>query len=72
MSGEQREMIAKAWSLSWVWITRVLLAANIFFLTEVYRDFKEVKKDVAITKGDVSTLKAQVDILTNFDLKSRK
>jgi hypothetical protein len=72
MSKEQKEMMLKFWSVAMSWLTRGLLAANLFFLTEVYADFKGVKVGLEIVKQEVSALSAKVDILTNFDLKSRK
>lgn len=54
MSREQKEAIVKIFNQAGLWITRMVLVANIWILTEVYRDFKA---DFSELKEDVQTLK---------------
>lgn len=54
MSKEQKEAIAKIFNQAGLWITRGVLVANVWILTEVYRDFKA---DFSELKDDVQTLK---------------
>lgn len=54
MSKEQKEAIAKIFNQAGLWITRGVLVANVWILTEVYRDFKADFNDI---KGDVQDLK---------------
>jgi hypothetical protein len=54
MSKEQKEAIAKIFHQVGLWLTRGVLVANVWILTEVYRDFKADFKEI---KADVQTLK---------------
>jgi hypothetical protein len=54
MSTSQKQAIAKIFNVTGQWITRGVLVANVWILTEVYRDFKADFKEL---KTDVQTLK---------------
>lgn len=55
-----------------VWATRALLAANIWFLSQSYYDFKKLKDDVQVIKEKVSALESTMDLIKNFDIVPKR
>jgi hypothetical protein len=75
MSKEQKEAIAKIFNQAGIWLTRGVLVANVWILTEVYRDFKadfnEIKGDVQDLKEDTRANTVSIDFLKD-QIKARR
>jgi hypothetical protein len=54
------------------WLTRALLAANIWFLIQIYNDFQHVKDNVNEIETEISAIKTSLDIIKNYDLKPKR
>jgi hypothetical protein len=72
MSEKQKEQFTKLWASMMSWLNPIFLAANLFFLTEVYSDFKESKVAIQYIKEKLAALETKVNILTDYDLKSKR
>lgn len=75
MSREQKEALAKIFNVAGIWLTRLVLAANVWILTEVYRDFKadfsEVKTDVQTLKENTRANTVSIEFLKD-QIKARR
>jgi len=63
MSREQRQKLFNGIKET---IIGLLLTANIFFLTEVYSDFKQMKADVQVIKQELASMRTAIDYINKF------
>jgi hypothetical protein len=65
MTVKQRDKLGQIVDTSFNWLTRIFLAANIFFLSEFYGDWKQVKADIQVMKERQARLETAIEYLKN-------
>jgi hypothetical protein len=63
MTTKQRDKLGQIVDTSFNWLTRIFLAANIFFLSEFYSEWKEAKKDIQSIKEKVVRLETSIEYI---------
>jgi len=54
------------------WITRLVIMGNIWFLSQVYYDFQNLKGDVQQIKIKIGVMESSLDFIKNFDVKPKR
>lgn len=65
MSNSQKQNIYKA-------LNGALLATTLWFLVELYQDFKSVRNDIQQLKQDVTGINKSIEFLKDYELKPKK
>jgi hypothetical protein len=63
MTVKQRDKIGKLVDSSFNWLTRIFLAANIFFVSEFYADWKQQKSDLQMMKEKLARLETSIEFI---------
>lgn len=72
MSREQKERLIKYIDTAGRWVNAILLSFGLWFLNEVYTEFKDAKKDIEAIKRELSTISTKVDFIERYELKSKR
>jgi len=55
-----------------IWLTRGVIMVNIWFLSQVYYDFQNLKGDVQQIKIKIGAMESSLDFIKNFDVKPKR